>query len=198
MFEFLDPKEYKIKPIYDETAKIQTFDVEQLTVPQACPNCGSHKFIKKGKYAPCEIIDEHMWDLVRINLRQQRYSCNSCNASFSPPCQYEKGIQHTQECAYFIAQTMIDEGLSISKMNKKYGISSGTISGILKKYTKEFNNRNFHLKACSKIFFHKFQYGNKFGCCICGSDGTDSNDLKLLGIYEEYSAETVKYFFYKI
>lgn len=198
MFEFLETEEYDIKPIYDETAKMQTFDVEQLTVPQACPNCGSQKFRKKGKYRHRKIIDEHMWDLVRINLHQQRYSCNSCNTYFTPPCQYEKGIQHTQESAHFIAQTMIDDGISISEMSKRYDISNGTISDILKNYTEEFNKRDFQLKACSKIFFHKFQYGNKFGCCICGSDGTDSNDLKLLGIYEEYSAETVKYFFYKI
>lgn len=100
---------------------------------------------------------------------------------------------HSPEFENFIAQMIISGKETEATIVKKYGISAGKVSRALKKYITKFNNSDFKVYPCPIMYFHKFDYGKKTCCFVCGNSGPDS-PLKLLEVYEEYSEEIVDKF----
>ena len=197
MQNFYDKDKYVVREEYDEITKIQTIHVTPLFVPQVCPHCDHTELIKKS-IEKRTIMDVECWEPAKIILYQRRYQCKYCGTTFIPEGPFKRNQQSTKDFADFVAWTMINEEKSLSEMSTRCDVSKGFLSKTLNDYIKEFNESKFQIHACTKIYFRQLHYNKTIGCCVCGSDSEDDKDLKLLGIYETYSADAVKQFFYKV
>ena len=171
--------------------------MESNEQPSCCPWCKSENFNKKASETR-KILDIYQGLPTEIIITKQRFYCPHCRHSFASDDSYPTGQKYTKDFEDFVAQTMVNENISVTQMSQKYGISRAYVSGALSDYRKRFQDSNIQIKACTTLYFHKFLYKNQYCCCICGADQDAPKDLKLLGIYESYSRETVKSFVKKL
>ena len=182
---------------HDSKSDIRIIHATEAEKPSCCKKCGSIEFVKKTTCKPRIVYDVIDGKPSKIIITQARYRCNSCGKTFSENIYFERK-KFTSNFEDYIAQTMVNENLSYTDIRKKYGISKGSTSKILGSYIDRFNEQAFKIESCRNLYIHKFQYNKIDRCCICGSNWGDTFDLKLLGIYKEYSPEIIKDFYSKI
>lgn len=197
MLKIQNHDHYLFKETFDTEQNVRIIYVESNEKPLCCPWCDSEAFNKKTPEKRT-VLDIYQDMPAKIIITKQRYYCPHCRHSFAADDLYPAGLKYTKDFEDFVAQTMVNENLSLAEMSQKYGVSRAYVSGALTDYRKQFQKSDVQIQACTTLYFHKFQYKKNFCCCVCGADQDNPKALKLLGIYESYSKETVKTFVKKL
>ena len=171
--------------------------VKNIERPHRCPNCKSINIKRKGETTSRTINDVFNQIPVKVVVERYRYRCNKCGQTFTDDIYPEK-IKYTSEYENYLAQIMLDEIRSFRDRSRRYDISIGHLSKALDHYIKRFKDQNFLLESCSYLYFHKFFYHGTACCCVCGFNSIETNDLKLLEIYDEYSPKIVEIVYKKL
>ncbi len=198
MFKFQNLNKYSCEEGFDAKKNIKTLHIILYGTPECCPYCEESDFIKKAKEQRT-VIDLVNGEPTKVMFTRQRYECKNCRLSLSSEkYPYADNVKCTEDFEDYVAQTLVNKGFSYSAMSKMCGVGTTYLSNALNNYVKRFNLNDMKIQACRRMYFHKFEYNKKIGCCVCGQDSADSNDLKLLGLYDSYSEEIVRSFFEKL
>lgn len=154
-----------------------------ITFPSRCKNCGSLEIIHNGSYTPHSQMLKVKEKLTILELKRTRFLCQACGTTFSAKTDLvDEHHQLTKELKHAILMELF-ENQSRKLIAKKFFVSDGTITRILREATKVYQPNKKYLPAvlCMDEFKSmKSVAGSMSFICV---DGTTN---KLFTILEDH------------
>lgn len=118
-----------------------------ITSPCRCENCGSLEIIRNGSYTTHSQMLKVKEKLTILELKRTRFLCHTCGTTFSAKTDVVDDHQQlTKELKHAILMELF-ENQSRKLIAKKYFVSDGTITRILREATKDYQPNKKYLPA---------------------------------------------------
>lgn len=116
-----------------------------ITFPSRCENCGSLEIIRNGSYTTRSQMLKVKEKMTILELKRSRFLCHACGTTFSAKTDLvDDHHQLTKELKHAILMELF-ENQSRKLIAKKFFVSDGTITRILREATKDYQPNKKYL-----------------------------------------------------
>lgn len=138
--DWLEERSYK-------GVQAQVIKGKLVTSPNRCENCGSAEIIHNGSYTTHSQMLKVKEKLTILELKRSRFFCHTCGTTFSAQTDLVDDHHHlTKELKQAILMELF-ENQSRKLIAKKYFVSDGTITRILREATKDYQPHKKYLPS---------------------------------------------------
>lgn len=187
----LDSNNYEVAIGEKATNGIQQITITVKRDAPLCEDCLSTEITKKCIDVR-RVLDVVNKQPVQYTIRRYRYRCAECGHTFVNESLYAPKVRVALEFGKFLAQKILQDGLTEKEAAQKYGVSTTYVSEAIHAYEQEFEKDILSVAPCSVLAFYPFEYSSRVRCCVIGTNRNGKNVL--LDILPDYSSITIPQF----